>query len=79
MVVRVGSYPLWTGHGSVATYEVQGFGSPAEELQAFFEGDWCRFLCDGLCGYVSYLKQVKEIKDSGGQWRKRRGWLRRKN
>ena len=37
-----------------------------EELERFFEGNWCKSLCDAIeLNYYSVIKKVKEIKDGG--------------
>ena len=73
-VCAKGSYPT-PGKRVRAYYEMLGFSSAAAELEAFFRSPWCEELADASGGYLAYLQTVQEIKDSGGDWHKRRPWV----
>ena len=76
-ICRSGDYPVWSGDGqrSLPYWQVAGFEDACVELKEFFYSDWCRELADALGGYLAYLQTIKEIRDSGGNWHKRRPWV----
>ncbi len=73
-VCAVGHYPRYSIKGWA---QWMGFADESAELESFFRSSWCRTLAveafgNGEDGYVAYLRNVKSIKDCGGDWHGRR-------